>query len=100
VQTDDNVMIGGLIVSGSDPQTVIIRGIGPSLPLPGTLVDPSLELHDGNGMTLVFNDNWRTDQEAEIMATNLAPSEDSESAIVRTLTRARSLKRDPITEDS
>jgi CSLREA domain-containing protein len=88
VQTGDNVMIGGLIVAGSDPQTVIIRAIGPSLPLAGTLADPILELHDSNGVTLVSNDNWRSDQEAEILATNLAPSEDLESAIVRTLTPA------------
>jgi hypothetical protein len=88
VQTGDNVMIDGLIVAGSDPQTVIIRAIGPSLPLAGTLADPILELHDSNGVTLVSNDNWRSDQEAEILATNLAPSEDLESAIVRTLTPA------------
>ena len=86
VQTDDNVMIGGLIVSGADPQNVIVRAIGPSLPLPGKLADPSLELHDGNGALVVSNDNWRSDQEAEITATGIPPVSDAESAIVRTLT--------------
>ena len=47
--------------------------------------DPILELHDGNGATLQVNDNWRTDQEAEIIATTVPPSNDRESAIVRTL---------------
>ena len=47
VQTGDNVMIGGLIVLGADPQNVIVRAIGPSFPLPGKLADPILELHDG-----------------------------------------------------
>jgi predicted outer membrane repeat protein len=85
VQTGDNVMIGGLIVLGADPQNVIVRAIGPSLPLPGKLADPSLELHDGNGALVVSNDNWRSDQEAEITATGIPPTNDAESAIVRTL---------------
>ena len=85
VQTDDNVLIGGLIVLGQDPLQVVVRAIGPSLPVPGALGDPTLELHDGNGALLAFNDNWRSDQEAEIIATGLPPTDDLESAIVRDL---------------
>ncbi|MFL6583816.1 MAG: hypothetical protein ACJ8KU_04795, partial [Chthoniobacterales bacterium] len=65
-----------------------IRGIGPSLGGAGVanpLQDPILELHDGNGALLQTNDNWRTDQEAEVIATTVPPSNDRESAIVRTL---------------
>lgn len=86
VQTGDNVLIGGLIVFGEDPVKVIVRAIGPSLSVPGKLADPTLELHDGNGTTLMENDNWRTAQEAEIIATTIPPTNDLESAIVRTLT--------------
>jgi len=85
VQTGDNVLIGGLIVLGQDPLRVIVRAIGPSLPLPGVLGNPTLELHDGNGALIASNDNWRTDQEAEIIATGIPPSNDLESAIVRNL---------------
>jgi len=85
VQTEDNVMIGGLIVLGQDPLRVIVRAIGPSLPIPGALGDPALELHDGEGALIASNDNWRTDQEAEIIATGIPPSNDLESAIVRNL---------------
>ena len=56
------------------------------LPVPGALADPTLELHDVNGALIVANDNWRSDQEAEIIATGLPPSSDLESAIVRNLT--------------
>ena len=49
VQTGDNVMIGGLIVLGQNPLRVIVRAIGPSLPLPGALANPTLELRDGDG---------------------------------------------------
>jgi hypothetical protein len=88
VQTGDNVIIGGLIVLGADSQTVVTRAIGPSLPLAGKLGDPTLELHDGNGALVASSDNWRSDQEAEIIASNLAPSDNLESAIVRRLAPA------------
>ena len=90
VQTGDNVLIGGLIVLGQEPRRVIVRAIGPSLPLAGGLGDPTLSLHDGNGALIVFNDNWRDDpaQEAEIIATGIPPSNDLESAIVRNLAPA------------
>jgi hypothetical protein len=86
VQTGDNILIGGLIVVGQDPLRVIVRAIGPSLPVSGALEDPTLELHDGNGALLASNDNWRSDQEAEIIATTVPPSNELESAIVRNLT--------------
>ena len=85
VQTSDNVLIAGMIVIGQTPQTVILRAIGPSLDLPGRLADPILELRDGNGALIRSNDNWRSDQEAEIIATTIPPASDLESAIVATL---------------
>jgi hypothetical protein len=85
VGTGDNVLIGGFILLGPDPQRLIVRAIGPSLPVGGTLPDPAVELRDGNGALLQSNDNWRTTQEAEIIATGIPPSNDMESAIVATL---------------
>jgi len=88
VQTGDNVMIGGFIITGSGQKNVIVRAIGPSLAQRGItnpLLDPTLELHNGNGAVIAFNDNWRDTQQAEIQATGLAPTNDRESAIVRTL---------------
>jgi hypothetical protein len=84
-ETGDNIMIGGFILRGVDSQKVIIRALGPSLQLSGALANPTLELHDGNGALIVANDDWRSDQEAEIIATTIPPSNDFESAIVRTL---------------
>jgi N-acetylneuraminic acid mutarotase len=89
VQTDDNVLIGGVILLGQEPRRVIVRAIGPSLPLSGALADPTLELRDSNGTLLASNDNWRTTQEVEIIGTMLQPSHDLESAIVRTLPPAQ-----------
>ena len=84
VQTGDNVMIGGLIVAGPDSQTVLIRAIGPSLSVGSALADPELELHDGNGSLIIDNSDWRSDQEGEILATGIPPSDDLESAIIAT----------------
>jgi hypothetical protein len=93
VQTDDNVLIGGFIIAGTDPKRVIVRGIGPSLAsagVPDFLADPTLELHDASGATLETNDNWKTksdgsSQQAEVEATTIPPTNDLEAAIVRTL---------------
>jgi hypothetical protein len=88
IGTSSDVLIGGFIVGGADPTNIILRAIGPSLGSFGVanpLPDPVLELHDGNGALLSSNDNWRSDQEGEILATNIAPSDDREAAIVATL---------------
>jgi hypothetical protein len=88
VQTGDNVGIGGFIIDGSAPKHVLLRAIGPSITgLSGALADPVLELHGPAGFATVTNDNWRDDplQEAAILATGFAPSNNLESAIDATL---------------
>jgi hypothetical protein len=85
VDVGDNIMIGGVIIAGQSSQRVLIRAIGPSIPVTGNLADPTLELHDGNGGLLDSNNNWRSDHEAEIMATGIAPTNDLESAIIANL---------------
>ena len=88
VQTGDNVGIGGFIVAGSNTKRVLLRAIGPSLTgsgVPNALADPTLELHGPTGFTTITNNNWRSTQEAEIIATGIPPTNDMESAIVGTL---------------
>ena len=90
VQTGDNAGIGGFIISGSAPKHVLIRAIGPSLTqfgVPNALADPILELHGPAPFATVTDDNWREDpaQEAAILATGLAPTNNLESAIDATL---------------
>ncbi|MEY2521347.1 MAG: hypothetical protein QOF24_3106 [Verrucomicrobiota bacterium] len=93
VGVGQNVLIGGFIIVGPTPKRVIIRAIGPSAPLAGTLQDPTLELHDGTSALIARNDNWRVtqvggvipaDQALEIQAA-IPPTNDLESAIVATL---------------
>ena len=88
VQTGDNVMIAGMIIGGNSNQRVIVRAIGPSLTalgVAGALQNPTLELVNAAGSTIGSNDNWRSDQQAEISASGLAPENDAEAALIRTL---------------
>lgn len=93
VETGDNVMIAGVIVGGgssSGTANVLVRALGPSIPMNYTLADPTLELYDANGNVIAFNDDWKTrpdgsSQEAEISATRIAPVREVESALLRRL---------------
>ena len=62
VQPGDNALIGGLIILGSEPKKVILRGIGPSLNIPGKLEDPMIQLFNSAGVNIAGNDDWKTDQ--------------------------------------
>ena len=83
-------MIGGFIIQGDSPQTVLIRAVGPNLAnygVTGVLADPMLELHrSSDGAIIASNDNWQTaTNAAAIQATGLAPVSPLESAILITL---------------
>jgi hypothetical protein len=87
VQTGENVLIAGFIITGNTPKRVIVIGLGPSLTalgVAGAMENPTLELHQGDSL-LASNDNWKDSQGNEIQLTGLAPANDSESAIVRVL---------------
>lgn len=88
VGTGDSVLILGTIVQASATKRVAVRAIGPDLAashVPGALDDPTLELRDAAGTLLASNDDWRSDQEQEIIAAGLAPKDDRDSAIITTL---------------
>ena len=88
VESGNNIMIGGFIIGGTQPSQIIVRALGPSLAaggIAGALSDPSLELYDGNGLQISTNDNWRSTQQQQIIASSLPPSDDRESAILATL---------------
>lgn len=88
VGAGDNAMIGGFIIQGNSPKTVLIRGLGPSLSnvgLTGLLLDPALELRGADGGLLAQNDNWKDAQRIQIEATPFQPPDDREPVIVASL---------------
>ena len=84
VGTGDYVMIAGFVVADA-PKRVMIRALGPSLPLSDTLADPVLRLHDATGRVIAANSNWRDSQLQEIAGTGIPPSHDAEAALLVTL---------------
>jgi DNA-binding beta-propeller fold protein YncE len=89
IQSGDNVLIAGFIITGPAGSTkkVLIRGIGPSLAnfgVAGTIPDPLLELHSPDG-SVITNDNWKQAPNAADIPAGFAPSNDLESVIYTTL---------------
>ena len=86
VETGDNVLIGGFIITGSQPKRLIVRAIGPSLPnVAAALGNPQLEIFRGEE-PVAANDNWRdAPNQQEIVDSTAAPGNDLESAILTTL---------------
>ena len=90
VDVDDNVMIAGLIVtpSGGANVNILVRALGPTLGdfgVAGALANPTLDLVNSSGTVIRSNDDWKNSQRAEIAATGLAPSHDTESALMETV---------------
>src|SRR5439155_2443360 len=82
VETDANVMIGGFIVggglgtNGDGSSKVLVRALGPELTSFGVsdaLLDPTLNLFDGNGNLVGSNDNWMDSHQNAILASVLVP---------------------------
>jgi hypothetical protein len=92
VQGGNDVLIAGYVLGRSNTgnDRIAIRGLGPSLAqfgLSPVLADPTLELHDQNGATLITNDDWATDpvSAANLILFNVQPSDPKEAAIFTSL---------------
>jgi uncharacterized delta-60 repeat protein len=85
VESGDNALIGGFIITGTGQKKVLLRAIGPSLPIDGHLNDPVLELY-ANGQPIATNDNWNdAPNRQEIIDSTIPPTNDFESAILTNL---------------
>lgn len=91
VGTGDNIVIAGFTLGSNDgADRVAVRGMGPSLTgagIPNPLANPVLELRDSQGALLVANNDWQDDpaQATELNAAKLAPGDQLESALLKTL---------------
>ena len=88
VLTGGDVMIGGFVIQGDAPQTVVVRARGPSLAaavVTGVLANPLLQLFSGSTQVAV-NDNWQSAANAQaLQSSGFAPPDPLESAILVTL---------------
>ncbi len=89
VSGGDNVLIGGFIITGTEPKTMVLRALGPSLTgfgLSGVLNDPVLRVYNSSSTLIATNDDWQSDpNHLTIEANGLAPTNLLESATVQTL---------------
>ena len=86
VQTGENVLIAGFIITGNDAKKLLLRAIGPSLPVSGALANPILDLFDSAGEPVATNDNWRDNANAqEITDSGIPPTDDREAALLVSL---------------
>jgi len=89
VSVGDNVLIGGFIVTGPGPKSVVLRALGPTLSgfgLSGVLADPVLSVYNSSRTLIATNDNWQDDIGAAYITVNgLAPANPSESALLQNL---------------
>ena len=87
VGTGDNVLIGGLVIQGTEAKTVLIRARGPALAeagVDGALPDPNISFF--SGATLIDNnDDWPDHPNMNLIPASLTPSNTQESVIVTTL---------------
>jgi len=85
----DNVLIGGFIITGTQPKTLVLRALGPSLSsfgLSDVLRDPVLRVYNRSGTLIAANDNWQSDpQHFVVEANGLAPANLLESTTAQTL---------------
>src|SRR3712207_7033848 len=59
-----NVLIAGFILRGTGEKSLVVRGVGPSLTLPGRLSDPVLELYNSGSERIAINDDWQRDRKS------------------------------------
>lgn len=89
IGTGDNVLIGGFIIQGSQPATLILRGIGGSLRgfgIAKPLEDPLITVRDVNSNVVATNDDWFTSADGSTIASyRLDPQNSIESAVYATL---------------
>lgn len=89
IGTGDNALIGGFIVQGTEPATVILRGIGLSLSAVGitnAISDPVITVFDSNQRQVATNDDWFTSTNAVTIGSfRLDPPNSRESALYLTL---------------
>ena len=85
----DRVLIGGIILRGTNPKPILFRALGPTLEqqaVANPVQNPTLEVYGADGMRVGSNDDWQeAANAAEIEATGLDPTDDRESAILMPL---------------
>ena len=95
VGTGDDILIAGFAISGTGTKALLIRAVGPGLAafgVPGTLVDPKLEVFNNIGVKVAENDNWSPDLAATFASVGAfaLPASSKDAALVTNLDAGKS----------
>src|SRR5688572_23749754 len=92
VGTGANIMITGFVVQEGAPKRVLIRAVGARLgqapfSVTGVLTNPQLQLFNSNGVLVLANDNWSTDDTATMTSVGAfaLTNNSADAALVATL---------------
>jgi hypothetical protein len=90
VGADDEVLSGGIVLSGTAAEQVLFCALGSdpdkSRGVANPVIDPVLEVRDNNGVRIASNDNWADSRKAEeIQLLGLAPGNKTDAALLLTL---------------
>ncbi len=102
VGAGDSILVAGFVIESHEPQTILVRGIGPGLAAFGVAdatSDPRVGVYDGKGAILGENDDWAAQTNGSSTATISAattaakafplPAESKDSALLVTLPKGR-----------
>jgi len=87
VGVNDEILIGGFVITGSTQKTVVLRARGPALSnagVTGALSNPTTTLFSGQS-AIDSNDDWQNHGNQHLVPENLKPSNSLESVILRSL---------------
>lgn len=95
VGTGDDILIAGFAIAGTGAKALLIRAVGPGLAafgVPGTLVDPKLEIFNNVGVKVAENDNWSADLAATFASVGAfaLPAGSKDAALVTGLEAGKS----------
>ncbi len=97
VVSSQGTVIGGLVINGSAPKTLLIRGVGPSmakLSISNALADPKIAIYDTNDQVLATNDNWNVSTDPTI------PNLDLSTAVINAATSVGAFQLDQGSKDA
>jgi hypothetical protein len=93
--SSNETFIGGFVIEGSSPRTVLIRADGPTLStfsVPNSLPDPVLTVYDSKGNVIATNTGWTTNSSpttisnaAQNVGAFALPNPSADSALLLTL---------------
>lgn len=97
ISSQGGTVIGGLVISGNAPKTLLIRGVGPSmakLGISNPITDPAIAIYDNTSAVLATNDNWNVSTDPTV------PNLDLTNAVINAAASVGAFQLDASSKDA